>query len=115
METITVKKDQLLATIKENREAHREQFLKAQEKYRERVIEELDARLEQARNGGRINLGFALPEPVDYTDSYDTAIGMLEWEIGDEITLEEADFKRYVLNKWEWARMFAANTASYLS
>lgn len=114
MESITVRKGQLLETIRANRDEHRQQFLTAQKKYREKVIEELDVRLEQARTGGRINLGFALPEPVDYTDAYDTAIGMLEWEIGDEVTLEEEDFKRYVLNKWEWARAFAASTKAYL-
>lgn len=114
MDSITVPKDKLLTTIRANREAHREQFLAAQEKYREKVIAELDTRLEQARNGGRINLGFTLPEPVDYTDSYDTAIQMLEWEVADQITLEQDDFKRYVLNKWEWARVFAANTQAYL-
>lgn len=114
MENITVPKDKLLDTIRTNREAHREQFLAAQLKYREVVIRELDSRLAQARDGGAINLGFALPEPVDYSDQYDTAISMLEWEVDEEVTLAEHDFQRYVLNKWEWARMFAANTQSYL-
>lgn len=114
MENITVRKDKLIETITKNRDEHREQFLKAQEAYREKVIAELDTRLEQARNGGRINLGFSLPEPVDYTDSYNTALSMLEWEVTDEIELSESDFQRYVLNKWEWARMFAANTQAYL-
>lgn len=114
MENITVRKDKLQETIKTNRDSHREQFLAAQDKYREKVIAELDKRLEAARNGGRIDLGFHLPEPVDYTDSYDTAIAMLEWEVSDEIELSDVDFQRYVLNKWEWARVFAANTQSYL-
>ena len=114
MENITVEKDRLLSTIKENRNAHREQFLAAQEKYRERVIGELDKRLVAARNGGRIDLGFRLPEPVDYTDDYDTAIQMIEWSLGDTVELSHDDFARYVLNDWEWKRMFAANTQSYL-
>lgn len=114
MENITVPKDQLIHTMRVNRDEHRAQFLAAQEKYREAVIRELDRRLRQAREGGVINLGFTLPAPVDYTDSYDTAIQMLEWEVADEVTLSEHDFERYVLNKWEWARQFAASTQSYL-
>ena len=70
----------LLDVIRANRAEHRDLFLKAQEKYRERVIEELDKRLEEVRRGKPISLGFHLPEPVDYTDSYDEAIEMLEWE-----------------------------------
>ncbi len=114
MESITVPKAKLLETIRTNRKEHRSQFLEAQARYRETVIAELDKRLESARSNGPINLGFSLPEPVDYTDSYDTAIRMLEWEMEDTITLAEHDFQRYVLNKWEWARAFAANTQSYL-
>lgn len=115
MQTITVKKQDLYQTIRENRDSHRETFLAAQVKYRERVVEELDRRLENARNGRKIDLVFRLPEPEDYTSHYDTALAMLEWEIGEEVELEREDFDRYVLNKWEWARHFAANTQSYLA
>lgn len=115
MENICVRKDDLLVKIRENRDAHRSQFLKAQEVYRERVIAELDTRLAQARGGGVINLGFQLPAPVDYTAEYDTAIEMLEWEQADEVELGEHDFQRYVQNRWEWARNFAASTEVYLS
>jgi hypothetical protein len=115
MDRITVKKADLIETITKNREEHREQFLAAQVKYRERVIEELDLRLLEARRpGGRINLGFALPEPVDYTAEYDTALAMLAWEIGDEVELDEQTFGQLVLNRWRWAQHFAANTRSYL-
>ena len=42
MKPILVKRDELLEKISANRERHREIFLKAQEIFRERVIEELD-------------------------------------------------------------------------
>lgn len=114
MDSITVNKDQLLTTITTNRDDHRDQFLVAQQRYREVVIKELDKRLEAARNGGVINLGFTLPEPRDYTDSYDTAIEMLRWELEDTVILDEGSFRRYVLNKWEWAGQFAGTTQVYL-
>lgn len=115
MEAITVDKKTLMETISKNREEHREVFLKAQKKYRKAVIKLLDERLEQARAGKRIDLAIRLPEPVDYTDSYDTALAMLEWETEDTVQLSQHDFERYVQNNWEWRALWAANTESYLA
>jgi hypothetical protein len=114
MQNITVSKAKLLQQLQDNRASHRALFLQAQEVFREKVIQTLDQRLAQARSGGRIELFINLPEPVDYTDEFDRAIAMMEWEESDQITLSEKDFQRYVLNKWEWAAAFAANTQSYL-
>lgn len=114
METIRVRKDRLLTQLQVNRDQHRQQFEQAQEVFRRRVIEELDLRLEQARQGRQINLVIALPQPLDYTVDYDRAIQMIEWSLGDEVELGEDDFRQYVLNDWGWARTFAANTTSYL-
>lgn len=115
MNTITVKKPDLIEKIRINRDQHREQFLAAQEKYREKWISILDARLADARRGKRIDQFIRLPEPEDHTQDYDTALAMLEWEVGDEIELERHDFERYVENRWEWAHSFATNTQSYLA
>ncbi len=113
--TIEVKKDRLIETVTENRAEHRAQFLDAQDKYRQRVIEELDRRLHEVRDGAPISLGFRLPEPVDYTQEYDEALAGLEWEVGDTVHLPQDEFNRLVLNHWEWAGVFAANTQSYLA
>jgi hypothetical protein len=115
MQTITVDKKTLIETITKNREEHREMFLKAQEKYREKVVQLLAARLEQARQGKKIDLFIRLPEPVDYTSSYDTALNMLQWEVGDQVELAQEDFERYVENNWEWRAHWTANTESYLA
>lgn len=114
MQNITVDKLRLQETLEKNRDKHRALFLQAQEKYRERVIEELDRRLADARSGRKIDIFISLPEPEDYTGEFDTAISMVEWDENETITLSERDFQRYVLNKWEWAHAFAANTTSYL-
>lgn len=114
MEIITVNKEKLLDTLRTNRDAHHDLFVKAQEVFREKVIEALDKRLEAARNGGKIDLRIGLPEPLDYTDSFERAIAMVEWAEGNTVELSERDFQRYVLNDWEWAVAFAQNTGSYL-
>jgi len=114
MDTITVRKEDLLDTIRRNRDEHRDIFQRAQEAYREKWIEELDVRLREAQRGYVIRRHFSLPEPEDHTRDFDTAIQMLEWETGDEVELDRRDFQRYVQNQWEWAQSFGANTRSYV-
>jgi len=113
MENVTVKKDALLDILTSNREAHRQLFLEAQEVYREKVIEALDERLQAVRRGDRVSTFFNLPEPRDFTDAFDRAISMVQWNVGETIELSEHDFQRYVLNDWEWAQQFVASTQLY--
>lgn len=115
MQTITVSKDDLLTTLKANLEEHQNTFDRAQEQYRQRIIEALDRRLQDARDGKRISTYINLPEPVNYTEEYRTAIAMVEWAVGDTVDLTQRDFERYVLNKWEWTANFAANTTMYIT
>lgn len=115
MEKVTVTKADLIETVRRNREEHRSQFIAAQERYREAMIAELDRALQEAREGRKIRRAFSLPVPEDYTSSYDTALEMLAWEVGDEVTLDKRSFEELVLNKWAWHQQFAANTQSYLA
>jgi hypothetical protein len=115
MQEITVSKADLIEKIRANRDEHRSMFLKAQERYREAMIAELDRALQEARAGDPIRRGFSLPVPEDHTDEFDTAIEMLEWETAEEVLLSSSDFMRLVQNRWAWAASFAANTSSYLA
>lgn len=114
MEEITVDKNDLIATLRDNMENHRELFEKAQVVYRARMVEELDRALEEARTGGTIKRAFALPIPEDHTSDFETAIQMLEWELGDQVILQRYEFEQYVMNQWGWRASFAANTQSYV-
>lgn len=113
MDTITVDKAQLIATMTENRSKHQGIFLKAQAGYREQAIQALDRKLQNAREG-KINLTFSLPAPKDFTVEYDTALSMLEWAQGDSVDLDQRDFERYVLDRWDWANQFVGSTSAYL-
>lgn len=115
MNTVTVSKPDLLATLKTNRTEHRGIFEKAQVAYRDAMIKELDKALQDARDGKQIKRAFSLPVPEDHTADFDTAIAMVEWEVGNTIDLEQVDFSQYVLNNWRWAASFASNTTSYLT
>ncbi|KKM74264.1 hypothetical protein LCGC14_1402120 [marine sediment metagenome] len=114
MDTVTVRVKELLATVKENREAHRTLFLTAQGNYREQMVKELDSMLADARAGRRIRRAVSMPEPEDHTADYDRVIRMLEMSVDEEVELHEDDFSRYVMDQWEWARSFASNTMAYV-
>jgi hypothetical protein len=55
MNQVKVRRADLLAQVRTNRDAHRELFLKAQEGYRKLVIEELDRMLKDAKEGRSIS------------------------------------------------------------
>lgn len=114
MDTIVVNKAQLIKTLAENRDAHRDIFEQAQVAYRDKWITLLDRRLADARAGRPIERHFRLPEPEDHTQDFTTALEMLDWETGDEVELDRRDFQRYVQNRWEWEQSFVANTQSYV-
>jgi hypothetical protein len=113
VEPIRVNKADLLDVLRENRAAHRDIFLTAQEKYRERIIEELDRRLADAKAGKAIDVYIRLPVPEDHTDDYDRIISMLMMSLDDEILLTERDAMTYVQDEWGWNASFFANTTSY--
>lgn len=114
MDSITVDKSALLAKLKTNRDEHHGIFERAQEAYREKVIEALDRALADAKEGRGLRTVVSLPVPEDHTAEFDRAIEMLDWEQGDSVVLSEYEFQQYVQNEWSWRRTFAANTASYV-
>lgn len=114
MNTITVRRDELIKRITENRDGHRAIFEAAQEKYRELVIAELDAMLAEAKAGKRIRRGISLVEPQDHTNDYDRVLDMLAMSVDDNIELAERDFAYYVRDEWEWKAQWTATNTSYL-
>jgi tRNA A37 N6-isopentenylltransferase MiaA len=114
MQNVKVKKDELLATVRKNRDGHRDLFLKAQAGYREDAIAELDRMLREARDGKKIRRGFTMPEPIDRTGDYDTVINMLEMSVDDVVELQFHEFAQYVRDQWSWKRDVDLVNMSYL-
>lgn len=115
MKDVRMNKTELLAKVRTNREQHRAQFLKAQEGFRARVIEELDARLADARNGKHIGLLIDLVEPQDHTKDYDRVIAMLEAEQENIVTINATDFGYYVMDDWSWSAFASTVNTLYAS
>jgi hypothetical protein len=114
MEDVKVKKAELLATLRTNKQEHQAQYDAALIKYREKLIEELEKHLDLAKKGKKVPHHLLLTIPEVHVDAFETAIQMLEWEVDDEVSISMYDFQRFVQNEWEWSKAFHANTTSYL-
>jgi hypothetical protein len=113
MNTVKVRREELLTKVRSNRDAHRELFLKAQEGYRKLVIEELDKMLADARDRRPIQRSVTLTEPSNHIKDYDRVVTMLEMSVDETITLDAHDFDRYVMDNWDWSRFALSTNTAY--
>ena len=114
MDTVKVNKEDLLATLEENRVKHVADFKEAMVEYRKAAATELTAMLKQAKSKTeKITRAIKAPEPVSYEKSYATAIRMLNMSVDDIIELDEQEFKQYVEDAWTWQASFTSNTLMY--
>ena len=54
-----------------------------------------------------------LVAPKNFSDAYEQAIEMLEWEERDEVELSSYEFRCFVMDKWDWQDEFVASNARY--
>ena len=113
MNTVKVKREELLTKVRANRDAHRELFLKAQANYRKFIIEELDRMLAEAKAGRSIRQSIDLAQPRDHTGDYDRTIMMLEMSVDDTIILNASEFDQYVRDVWAWTQYDGVTLGEY--
>lgn len=116
MQEVTVKKGELLAALKANRETHRADFELAWDGFQEKAIHNFEQRLKQLKDlkrGQQIDLHVNLAVPQDHTEDYDRAIEMLDWEVTDQVTLTEYEFQTLVQDDWQWKQQFTMHNAMY--
>jgi hypothetical protein len=113
MNTVKVKREDLLTKVRANRDAHRDLFLKAQANYRKLIIQELDRMLADAKAGRKIRRSIDLVQPRDHTGDYDRTIMMLEMSVDDTIILDANEFDQYVRDVWAWTQYDGATLGEY--
>lgn len=111
-------RDEVLASIQGNRDAHVAQLEEALAGWRADLIEAIDekrARLAAYRKRAKAGtlrprelpydiLGVQSPE--SHESDYAVAIRMLEMTSTETVSLRESDFARYVLDQWDWRGEF---------
>ena len=113
METVKVRKVDLIQRIEENRAKHRSIFEDACAGYREAAIRELDRSLADAKAGRKIRQFLELVEPVDHTDDYDAILEMLRFSVDDVIELDARSFNQYMRDQWRWREQFVLSNSNY--
>lgn len=116
MRKVTVRKADLLETLKTNRETHEADFDIAWEKYREQAISNVTALLDSLKDlseAYEVELFVNLSKPELHTDDFDRAIEMIDWEVSDEVELTEQEFQQYVQNNWHWMGKFRQDNVFY--
>lgn len=106
-------KTMLIEKLTVGREAHRALFEKAIEGYRKDVIRQLETNLEKVKKGSRERVYIYDPVPEDHTRDYTTAIELITASTEDSIELDFADFRRYVMDDWDWKPTWTASNSKY--
>lgn len=113
MEHVLIERGKLLIKLRENRENHRRIFEDALEGWKERVLEQLETALEDAKAGRKFITHINLPQPIDHTAEYDNIISQIEWHEEDQIELDLRSFNQFILDDWGWKADFLQNATMY--
>lgn len=131
--TVNVCRLKLLETLKSNRDKHRREYRESVNGYCAAAVEELQKQVAKAKKAIEDNAAmiaakierfdpedplsnqvvvlsqksFTLEVPKDHTKSYDVAIQMAEWEVGDNIELTQSQFQCFVMDDWDWKERFS--------
>lgn len=137
--TVTVKREQLLETLRSNLQKHQKEYQEALDGYKDLAREKLVRLREKAgrdleenfdKIAGRIerfdpeegmsdtvvllqSLTFTLKVPEDHSDSYKVAISMAEWDVNETVELTQTQFQSFVLDDWDWQDEFKSVSAQY--
>ena len=110
--TIKVKKKDLIARIKENKEKHIELYEKAVVAYKATALEQLQHLTDKVNNGS-LNIALQLVTPINNSEDYDSIIEMFEWEVDEEVELGQDEFRQYVQDETTFAQQAFMSNMSY--
>ena len=112
---ITAKTDDVLDSLRKNREVHSQVVVEARNGFADKAEEALKKRMVEVREGKIRHLMFSLKPPQDHTNVYDTAIQMLELHVktSDTIELDNSQVRTLVMDKWDWSEQFWGSNKAY--
>lgn len=116
MDKIRVNRATLLETLKRNQEEHKKQYEEAMEVWVKKSKKALRRAARLAEESGEITQ-FPLedlPKPQSYNKSYTDAIMRVEFDVRDEIELDDREFAAWVQDDWVWQGQFIANSTRYI-
>jgi hypothetical protein len=118
MKTVKIKREELLAVVRENKEKHIVEFNESVEDFKKAAVVITKNNLKLVNTGDLNNIAKVknLPSvPSSYEQSYTRAIRMLELSIDDVIELDDTTFNQLVLDEWNWKSNFQLSGSLYKS
>lgn len=113
MQSIKLKREDLLAKLTANRDAHKLEFAEAMANYKTKFAEILTTKLKDLEEGKDVDQRINLTLPVNYKKQYDTAIAMVESTIDEVIDLDQHTFTQYYLDEWAWTSQYLMSNRAY--
>ncbi len=114
MNTVEMKKSELLALVRKNRESHRKDFEDALKGFQKEAVRLLEEHVGRARKGLRQGIYVSLECPQDHTRDYDRIILMLEHEVNKTIKLSQQEFAQYAQDDWGWKNQWTLSNSAYI-
>ena len=114
--TIQANTDEVLDTLKKNREQHATIVEEARAGYLDKAQKALEKRMGQLREGKLVQLHFSLQVPTDHSKTYDTAIRALELHKAsgaETIELTGDQVRNLIEDDWDWTDRFLLSNAGY--
>ena len=118
MKTVKIKREELLAVVRENKEKHIAEYIESVEDFKKAVVVITKNNLKLVNTGDLKSIDNVkiLPSaPSSYEQSYTRAIRMLELSVEDTIELDDTTFNQLVLDEWGWQSNFQLSGSLYKS
>jgi len=114
MEKINIKKSELLKKLESNLVIHEKIFKESIATFKKNYISLLGEMIKKGKKD-KFNFNIDLQLPQNHAQDYKDAITMVKMDCRDIIILNEGEFMKYVLNKWEWMRTFRSSYYSNIA
>ncbi len=106
---ITVNKDELMNTLKENRKTHQKEYLETLTGYKkqlEDILVEQIVALKSTEPTKDFRLEVLIVAPSHHLEDYDKYIEMIKWEVKEEIEITSTEFDNLIRDEWHWTGGF---------
>jgi hypothetical protein len=100
MNEVTVSKEKLLSTLRENKAKHVEIYTDAVEGVRVEYRKLLEKEIKKLDDNKTVKAYVQIDMPTSHEEQYQDVIEMLEMSVDDEVTLSKHEFANYVQDKW---------------
>lgn len=114
MKKVTVKQNELLEILRENRDKHEADYKDAYAGYLETCAETLENLLKEFKAGDRETVQWTEFPPQTQVKDYDRVIRMLELSVDSEIELAADEFANFVQDDWHWKDSWVMSNSAYI-